>query len=326
MIQSGNVLTCPGGVQYGPAMSGYTKLFPALIASTIWREEDHVRIVWITMLAMANRDGEVEASVPGLADLARVDVELAREAIRKLSSPDKDSRTYTEACEGRRIEAIHGGWHIINYDYYRYKASAEEAKSKDAERKRRARARAKASENVQVTSGSVRESLKSPPIAEAEAEAEQRKRGADSPPLAAPPPRVRRGTSLPDDWELADKDWEFALSRGWSRDKVKDAAIHFAAHHRAKGSIMKNWEAAWRTWVMNDAKFAPRQPVEQKRGPAYREESDQEVLAHIRKQPRRRTAQDAPAPLPGVQSQGAPQNASEGLTALVRGIGGGHPR
>ena len=51
-------------------MSGYSKLFSEICDSTIWREPDHVRIVWITMLAKANKHGEVMASIPGLADAA----------------------------------------------------------------------------------------------------------------------------------------------------------------------------------------------------------------------------------------------------------------
>ena len=38
-------------------MAGYTKLFPGLILSTVWREPNHIRLVWITMLAITDRDG-----------------------------------------------------------------------------------------------------------------------------------------------------------------------------------------------------------------------------------------------------------------------------
>ncbi len=31
----------------------YTKLFHSIVTSTIWRETDPTRIVWITMLALA---------------------------------------------------------------------------------------------------------------------------------------------------------------------------------------------------------------------------------------------------------------------------------
>ncbi len=105
-------------------MSGYTKLFSTIVASTIWREPDHVRIVWITMLAMSNADGVVEASVPGLADLARVTVEQCEDALTRLRSPDPYSRTKDH--EGRRIADVDGGFLILNRAKYREKFSVKE--------------------------------------------------------------------------------------------------------------------------------------------------------------------------------------------------------
>jgi hypothetical protein len=98
-------------------MSGFTKLFGTLITSTIWREDDKTRVVWITMLALADRNGEVGASVPGLAAMANVETEQCRAALAVLASPDLDSRT--QEHEGRRIEAIDGGWKLLNYAKYR---------------------------------------------------------------------------------------------------------------------------------------------------------------------------------------------------------------
>ena len=109
---------------YCRAMSGFTKLFNSILASTIWREDSSTRLVWITMLAMADRRGVVEASVPGLADFARVPVQECRAALERLAAPDPDSRSQTR--EGRRIETIQGGWLLINFAEYRNKLSADE--------------------------------------------------------------------------------------------------------------------------------------------------------------------------------------------------------
>jgi len=103
------------------SMAGYTKLFSSIIGSTIWREDNDTRLVWITMLAMADKNGIVEASVPGLADFARVSVDGTRSALAKLSGPDPDSRSVE--YEGRRIEAIDGGWRLLNHAKYRAKLS-----------------------------------------------------------------------------------------------------------------------------------------------------------------------------------------------------------
>ena len=103
---------------------GYTKLFSEIIMSTIWREDDKTRIVWITMLAIRDRWHVVNASVPGLADAARVSIEDCRRALQILSSPDPDSRT--KESEGRRIKEVQGGWFVINGELYRNKMSLDE--------------------------------------------------------------------------------------------------------------------------------------------------------------------------------------------------------
>lgn len=96
--------------------NGYTKLFGSLVTSSIWCEDDKTRLVWITMLALSNRDGLVEAAVPGLAAAARVTVEECRMALSKLQAPDPDSRS-TE-FEGRRVERVDGGFLILNHSKY----------------------------------------------------------------------------------------------------------------------------------------------------------------------------------------------------------------
>ncbi len=105
-------------------MAGYTKLFQTILASTIWEESDQTRIVWITLLAMADKHGIVEASVPGLATFARVSRAACDRAIKALSSPDPDSRSST--MQGRRIEAVPGGWRLVNHAKYRAKLNADE--------------------------------------------------------------------------------------------------------------------------------------------------------------------------------------------------------
>lgn len=95
----------------------FTKLFSSITESTIWMEPDHVRLTWITMLAMADRQGRVYASVPGLAHRARVDLEQAEDALDRFRKPDPHSRSPEH--EGRRIEDIDGGWRLLNHAKYR---------------------------------------------------------------------------------------------------------------------------------------------------------------------------------------------------------------
>ena len=124
---------------------GFTKLFNTIVTSTIWREDNDTRILWITMLAIADHYGEVSGSIPGLAHIANISEEGCRRAITKLESPDPDSRT--PDFEGRRIERIEGGWHILNYELYRKKLSADERREykriKQAEYRKRQKTRGK---------------------------------------------------------------------------------------------------------------------------------------------------------------------------------------
>jgi hypothetical protein len=119
----------------------YTKLFSTIVTSTVWGEPNATRIVWVTMLAIATKDGEVLSTIPGLARMANVTTAEAEEAITRFLSPDQYSRTPDD--EGRRIEPIEGGWHLLNYDKYRRMASYDESKEQNKERQRRFRERAK---------------------------------------------------------------------------------------------------------------------------------------------------------------------------------------
>src|SRR2546426_1342361 len=104
-------------------MSGYTKLFGTIVGSAIWSEDDQPRLVWITMLAIANAEGKVDASIPGLAQFARVPLDATQRALDRLKAPDQYSRT--KDFEGRRVVEIDGGWLILNYKKYRNQRDPE---------------------------------------------------------------------------------------------------------------------------------------------------------------------------------------------------------
>jgi hypothetical protein len=132
------------------AMQGYTKLFNSILASSIWSEPDHTRIVWITMLAMADKNGDVAAALPGLAALSRIDIERCKQAIATLEATDQFSRT--AEFEGRRIEKIDGGWHILNYLKFKRLLSIEERREYLALKQREHRERVKQSQSASTPS------------------------------------------------------------------------------------------------------------------------------------------------------------------------------
>lgn len=108
----------------------YAKLFSTITTSTVWSEPHATRIVWVTMLAISDRCGEVQASIPGLARVANVSLPECEAALATFLSPDAYSRTPEH--EGRRIEVVRGGWRLLNHDYYRRKLDAEDRKERQA--------------------------------------------------------------------------------------------------------------------------------------------------------------------------------------------------
>jgi hypothetical protein len=123
----------------------WTKLDHSILQSSIWDAPNHVRLVWITMLALSDKDGYVGAAITGVAHESRVTIEEAKNAIEHLSSPDEYSRTKDE--DGRRIQKVDRGWLILNYRKYRGETSEERKKRIDRERMRQKRQKATESDS-----------------------------------------------------------------------------------------------------------------------------------------------------------------------------------
>lgn len=80
-----------------------------------------------------------------------------------------------------------------------------------------------------------------------------------------PKPTRKRAGQLPDDW----KPNEVHLGYAAENDLDIDAeAEQFIDHHRAKGSTMKDWDAAFRTWLRNAVKWRKDNPGRQAPRPA----------------------------------------------------------
>ena len=96
----------------------YNKLFTKILDSSIWLAPDPVRLVWITMIAAMDEDGNcMFACAANVAARARVEISEAEEAIALFEAPDPYSGDPDN--EGRRIERIPGGWHLLNAHKYR---------------------------------------------------------------------------------------------------------------------------------------------------------------------------------------------------------------
>jgi hypothetical protein len=126
----------------------FVKLHGSILDSSVWAEPHATRIVWITMLAMADQDGIVGASVGGLARRAAVSVEEARTALTTFLSPEPDSR---DGTTGERLSKVPGGWLVLNHAQYREKRTDTQIATAERVAKHRAKVRASRA----VTAGNV---------------------------------------------------------------------------------------------------------------------------------------------------------------------------
>ncbi len=152
--------------------NSFTKLFSSITTSTIWQEDAETKVVWITMLALADQTGYIDATLPGLANIANVSMKKCEEAIKKFLSPDKYSRS--QENEGRRIETVGGSFRFLNYAAYREKRDPN--KRKEQIRAAQETYRAKNKDNKPIVINSNQEVINSnhskPKSSQAEAEAE----------------------------------------------------------------------------------------------------------------------------------------------------------
>ena len=219
----------------------YTKLFNSIITSTIWTEDDKTRIVWITMLAMADKNGEIQGSVPGLARVAGVPTEDCRAALAKFMMPDLDSRTKDD--EGRRIEEIDGGWAMLNHAKYRAMASDADRAEKAAIRQARKRKNDKEkSRDSHAQSRTVTPKSRQNPQAEAEAEAE-----AEEYKKKEEPPNTQGGNSKSKG--SIEELKAFSLKIGLPETDGESMFHHWESNGWKNGSSpCKNWQSGIQKW------------------------------------------------------------------------------
>jgi hypothetical protein len=118
-------------------VSGFTKLVPEIIQSSIWNEAAEVRCVWIAMIATKDADGYVRGDVRTIARMANVSVEAASDALKMFQDPDPSS--HTPDNEGRRIMPAPGGWIVLNHDLYRCHDDIYRERTRERVRKHRAK-------------------------------------------------------------------------------------------------------------------------------------------------------------------------------------------
>lgn len=99
-------------------MNTWTPLWSSIIESSVWREPYHVRLLWLTMLAVKDSDHVVRSDSYKLSIKANLSEGEVLEALEILKAPDR-RRISKQEFDGRRIEEVEEGWLILNGDKYR---------------------------------------------------------------------------------------------------------------------------------------------------------------------------------------------------------------
>lgn len=240
--------------------SGYTKLFASITDSTIWQAPDATRLVWITMLALADQNGYVGASVPGLASRARVSMPDCLAALETFRQPDEWSRT--PDYEGRRIVDADGGWFLLNHSKYRAIQDAEARR----EQARLAMAKLRANRKESVTVSDVNSGDGRLAQEEAEEDTDTKKK---SKACAA---SANRGHRLPADWAPSDADVTFAVERRVNWREELEAFRDYWDSKPGREACKTDWSKTWKNWIRKarsdvkpqqpQAKSATRQAIE----------------------------------------------------------------
>jgi len=216
----------------------FTKLFSSITESTIWCEDSDIRVVWITMLAMSDKNGRIWASIPGLAKRAAVSIEQTESALNKFLSPDPYSRT--KEHEGRRIEVIDGGWRLLNHAKYRAIRDEEERKAYKREwiKNKREEEKQKGVDNVDPGR---------PPYTHTDTDTDTKDQKKGTSRRFTPPSLKEVEQYCQERSNSVDPKAfiNFYESKGWVVGKTK----------------MKSWKAAVRTWETRESKDPAKQDV-----------------------------------------------------------------
>jgi hypothetical protein len=233
---------------------GFVKLFSTILDSSIWGYDVETRIVWITLLAMADSKGRVRAAVPGIANRARVSMEATQKALDLFQEPDEHSRS--SEYEGRRIVKDDRDWVILNFEEHRERQVKESEKARKREWWRKNRGKdAKLADTSDGLADPSDDSPKTRPIkkhiTEAYKEGEEEKKKTIKKENPA-----RKKTIYPDDFLAFWKSYPIKVGKG--------AALK--AWEKAKKDGMPNLEAVLKAvheqkqsqaWLKDNGQFIP---------------------------------------------------------------------
>lgn len=88
------------------------------LLSSLSPESAAVKLTFLSMFGLSDENGEIDASVPGLARVVGISVKECQEALLRLSANDVYN-SYSRDKSGQYIRTTERGWKIVDFDYYR---------------------------------------------------------------------------------------------------------------------------------------------------------------------------------------------------------------
>ena len=111
-------------------MNTWAPLWSGIVDSSIWDEPDYVVKVFLTMLALKDPDFVYRGDAYKLSKRSRKTEVEVLDALKVLASADT-RRVEPQQYDGRRIQAVDGGWLILNGLKYREMIEKEKLREKN---------------------------------------------------------------------------------------------------------------------------------------------------------------------------------------------------
>jgi len=258
----------------------YGKLFQQMYEGTLAsRGPWEALVTFQQLIILANKHGEVDMTAEVISRRTTIPLEIIKKGLEVLAQPDPDSRTPTDS--GRRIRLLEGhrdwGWKIVNYEHYRSLRNEDErreyqrnlmARRREAERKRKSRASkgpdvtkagpsvTSANQNgLDFTSTDKSAGCNQEMLAPVSNVSLCSKQYAVSRSRSIKSKSYSRAISWPEGFGMTEDLAKFATEKGLMLEQIAEEFAAFRDYHVSKGSVFKDWSAAWRTWVRNSVKF-----------------------------------------------------------------------
>lgn len=222
----------------------YAKVFSQMYDGSLCTQGPWQALVTFQqLLVLADQDGSVDMTAEAIARRTTIPIEIIQLGITELLKPDPKSRTPTE--DGKRIVPLSPdrdwGWLVVNYKHYR-----QLKREVDRREYHREYWHKRKTQHTQPNQ----------PIAEAYAEAKEKIGTA------------KRRHRLPDDFQINETGLQASKVAGIDTNAELQ---RFRDFHTGKGTVMVDWQAAWRTWVSNAVKFGGAKKIEPEKpkGPRY---------------------------------------------------------